>query len=280
MTSKELFELRKEAKNLSGDAKLNKLLQALDSAQLLINEQDISNNDGSPDSCSSDISKIHSKFHSDNKEANWIKRALAWILVDIVKYWSLIDLHKAKKYYSTLCAIEFNDSDEVIEKEKSNLLVRFDENYKFLNNAEQLSRNEKYKEAIEIFHKIKSNDNLSEILHEKFGWIIYKYIKDYEKHKLTSTEVKKLFLDYLDLKNEKPSKLHSRILQLALKFSKDTSQINLFSFFKLWNPNYLSEDDKISHEKNNDFSFDSTSYDDTRRSRYLVKKHNRGGRLC
>ena len=48
----------------------------------------------------------------------------------------------------------------------------------------------------------------------------------------------------MNLKNERPSMLHSMILNFALHYSKDHPDFNLYNFFKLWNPSNLGSEDK------------------------------------
>src|SRR5690606_10267991 len=44
-------------------------------------------------------------------------------------------------------------------------------------------------------------------------------------------------------KNERPSMLHSMILNFALNFSKSNKDFKFFNFFKLWNPSNLRAED-------------------------------------
>ena len=79
-------------------------------------------------------------------------------------------------------------------------------------------------------------------LHESLGWILYKYLKK-ENQQLTSLNIRKLLRDYMHLKNERPSMLHSSIISFALNFSKGHSDFNFYRFFLMWGPSCLSPDD-------------------------------------
>ena len=87
---------------------------------------------------------------------------------------------------------------------------------------------------------------------ESYGWIIYRYIKS-EINTLDSVSVRKYLWDYMNLKNDRPSMLHSMILNFGLNYSKEHSDFNLLNFFNLWRPGNLRYEDKTNseHEGNN-----------------------------
>lgn len=47
----------------------------------------------------------------------------------------------------------------------------------------------------------------------------------------------------MNLKNERPSMLHSMILNFALNYSKTHSDFKFYNFFLLWNPDNLRHED-------------------------------------
>ena len=53
----------------------------------------------------------------------------------------------------------------------------------------------------------------------------------------------------MNLKNERPSLLHSMILNFAVQYSKDHSDFDLYSFFTLWDPRFLRTDDKENQHR-------------------------------
>ena len=116
-------------------------------------------------------------------------------------------------------------------------------NYLEIQKAETLSKNGKHQEALTIFKNLISQNRLTEIHHESYGWVIYRLLKA-EESNLSSVEVRIFLRDYMNLKNERPSMLHSMILNFALRYSKEHSDFNLYKFFKLWNPENLRDDDK------------------------------------
>ncbi len=221
MDSKTVFALRNEAKNLEGISKLNKLTEALNLAQSLFSAKPL------------DV---------------WIQKAFAYTLIDLCKYY--IDnknIIQSGVYFNQLLSINFQMVDNIIESQKNFLRPKIEINYSEVQKAEEFSKSGNHKDALSIFNKLISENSLTEPHHEAYGWIIYRYLKDKEND-LTSIQVRTFLKDYMNLKNERPSMLHSTILNFALHYSKDNSDFNLYNFFKLWNPlNLRSEDKEKQH---------------------------------
>lgn len=219
MDSNTVFELRKEAKELNGINKVNKLNEAL---QISINLYELAPYD------------------------EWIQKAFAWILIDLCKYYiSVNNLNQGVKHYQQLNSIEFHYPDEIIENQKSFLKPKIDTNYAEIKKSEDLSKNNMHKEAIAIFKQLILEKQLTDIHHESYGWVIYRYIKS-DENELTSIQVRTFLRDYMNLNNERPSLLHSMILNFALYYSKEHLDFNLYEFFKLWNPENLRAEDKLN----------------------------------
>lgn len=217
MESKIVFELRNEAKDLSGIEKLNKLNKALGIARNL---------------------------YSEEPDDEWVQKAFAWVLIDLCKYYITDrNLNQAEIYFRELDVIDFQCyEDKIIKNQKNFLRPKIDTNYSEIQKAEELSRNGNNKEALAIFKNLISQNRLTELHHENYGWIIYRYIKA-EESNLSSLEVRTFFRDYINLKNERPSILHSMILNFALNYSKTHSDFKFYNFFLLWNPDNLRHED-------------------------------------
>lgn len=216
MDSKTVFALRNEAKNLEGISKLNKLTEALNLAQRLFSAEPYD---------------------------EWIQKAFAYTLIDLSKYYiANKNIHQAGVYFNQLLLIDFQEIDEIIENQKNFLRPKIDTNYSEVQKAEELSKNGNNKEALTIFKNLISENRLTELHHEPYGWIIYRYIKA-EENNLSSVEVRTFFRDYMNLKNERPSMLHSMILNFALNYSKTHSDFKFYNFLLLWNPDNFRHED-------------------------------------
>ena len=175
-----------------------------------------------------------------------INKAFSWVLIDLCKkFISEQKLSDSQTYFNQLSSIQFEYEDEFVETIKKQihfLKPKIDTNYSEIQKAEELSKNGNNKEALEIFKNLISQNRLTELHHESYGWIIYRYIKA-EENNLSSVEVRTFLSDYMNLKNERPSMLHSMILNFALNYSKTHSDFKFYNFFLLWNPDNLRHED-------------------------------------
>ncbi len=77
---------------------------------------------------------------------------------------------------------------------------------------------------------------------ESQGWGIYRYLRD-NLEQLSSTEARRLLLDYLQLNTPRPSLLHSLVLALVLREYERIGMKSFPAFFRLWGKeNFRSED--------------------------------------
>ncbi|WP_417857771.1 DUF7017 domain-containing protein [Xanthomarina gelatinilytica] len=217
MDSKTVFEFRNEAKELSGVEKLNKLNNALGIAR---------------------------KLYSNEPYDEWIQKAYAWVIIDLCKYFiAERNLNQAEAFYNELKIINFQGyEDDIIENQKNFLRPKIDTNYTEVQKAEELSKKGRNQEALAVFKSLISQNRLTELHHESYGWVIYRYIKA-EENNLSSVDVRTFLRDYMNLKNDRPSMLHSMILNFALTYSKTHSDFKFYNFFLLWNPDNLRYDD-------------------------------------
>ena len=222
MDSKTVFALRNEAKNLEGISKLNKLSEALNLAQRLF---------------------------STEPYDEWIQKAFAYTLIDLSKYYiATKNINQAGVYFNQLLSIDFQEVDDIIESQKNFLRPKIDINYSEVQKAEEFSKSGNHQDAINIIKILITENRLTILHHEAYGWIIYRYIKDKE-NEITSLQVRTLLKEYLNLHNERPSLLHSMILNFALHYSKEHKDFKLYNFYLLWNPLFLRNEDKNENHK-------------------------------
>lgn len=106
----------------------------------------------------------------------------------------------------------------------------------------ELSKIDPAKAYSQVKAYIDSSGGIDPMLHEELGWIIYRYVKT-RISDLSSLEVRTLLKDYIFLRNERPSMLHSQMLSLALGFSKGHPDFSFYRFFMLWGPENLRQED-------------------------------------
>ena len=190
------------------------------------------------------------RLYQIDPDDSWTQSALAWPLIDLCKS-SLTQnsLNQAQKYFNQLIAINFTNVDDIISSQIAFLRPKIDVNYAKIQEAENLSKNGNHKLALSNMKAMFANNELLDVHHEAFGWVIYRYIKA-EENNISSLEIRSFMRDYLNLKNEKRSLLHSIFLNFALHFSKEHSDFNLYNFFLLWDPKNLRREDV--YESHND----------------------------
>ena len=183
-----------------------------------------------------------------NEEPNeWTRMSLFWVLRDIAmkKYVPTQNIEKARVCLNQMKELLPNmlDDNGAGEKAYQNLHRLILPNANKVMSALDLSKNdpnEAYKNITTLFGT--DARQLESEFHEDFGWIIYRYMKA-NTNRLTSVQTRCLLRDYMQLKNERPSLLHSVILNYALTFSNGHSDFSFYNFFILWGANNLRYED-------------------------------------
>ena len=118
MENSDVFDIRKEAKDLRGQSKINKLLEG---------------------------AGIANNIFRNGEGDEWTKKALAWVLIDLVKeFISLGDISNAEQYYNQLLQIDFYESDDIVSNQIQFLKPKIDVQYKEIKQAEDLSKANKH----------------------------------------------------------------------------------------------------------------------------------------
>lgn len=114
--------------------------------------------------------------------------------------------------------------------------------YELCKQANQMSKSGQESEALNMMEKIA--DTLPEQYHESYGWIIYRYLK-VKANDISSQEVRRKLFNYINLKNVRPSLLHSMILTLALKYynTLQKEDFHFYNFLQQWGLQNLREED-------------------------------------
>lgn len=86
------------------------------------------------------------------------------------------------------------------------------------------------------------NENLPPALHERAGWVVYRYIKRMLPE-CQSTMVRRALFHYISLQNERPSLLHSQMLLMAIAIRERFGDFKLMNFIAQWDANTFAEGD-------------------------------------
>lgn len=181
---------------------------------------------------------------SKNDNDSWIKMSLFWVLRDMCQQsLSRNAINEAQKYLKEMSSLlpSMVDKDGTGKRAYASLYKQIQPNADIILKARELSKTNSSEGFNSVKNFIISSNDIDSSLHEDLGWIIYFYIKN--NVNLSSLEVRRLLKNYIDLKNERPSILHSQILNFALNFSKEHSDFNFYNFFILWEPKNLRHED-------------------------------------
>lgn len=192
-----------------------------------------------------------------DEPGEWSKTAMFWVLRDMTLLLiaepteeSRIAAERHLKIMEELQPYILDDSGagvNAILKIKKALVPHYEE----LKQCSELSKTnpiQAYKQA--VLRGGTQAKSVDVLLHEDFGWILYRYLRS-RINELTSLEVRGLLRDYIVLRNERPSMLHSMLLNFALNFSKSHSDFIFPNFLQLWGVSNFRSDDLVDGHNNN-----------------------------
>lgn len=181
----------------------------------------------------------------EDRNNSWAQMSLFWVLRDMCQQLcSRNAIDEAKiclKKMSSLLPTMVDDSGAG-ERAYTNLYKQLQPNADIISKASELSKNDPSNAYAQVRNYIDSPNDIDSALHEDLGWIIYRYIKA-KISDLSSLKARTLLKDYMYLNNERPSMLHSQMLNFALSFSKEHSDFSFYRFFMLWEPRNLRYED-------------------------------------
>ena len=176
--------------------------------------------------------------HDDD---TWNQRALAWILIDLCKLLVGKGNHpQAQINYAELIKLVTND--EIIEGQQEYLEKIVDPFHKTVKTLNQKSKDSHHDEAVNGFSSMLAANQLSPVHHETYGWAIYRLLKA-KAGGYTSVQVRRWLKHYLDLKNERPSMLHSQILNWTMKYAETDPELRTMDFLKIWDATKFQAED-------------------------------------
>lgn len=175
---------------------------------------------------------------------DWDRKAFCWCLIDIIKR----DAGKGGNvnlahYRRQLESVEADPSDEVLAKGIRNALSLCNLGGQEISEAKALSKEGRHAEAIAAYRKAFATGPGDKEAQTGFGWELFKHCK-----KLMAAEsvnlgvIKRNLNEYLKLDVEKPSLLHSCVLQLAAKLAGQ-DKFSMLVFSRLWNLDNLRPED-------------------------------------
>lgn len=174
----------------------------------------------------------------------WDKKAFCWCLIDIIKRDAGSGNNENLDHYrQQLESVETASSDEVLAKGIRNAISQCNPNSRELSQAKALSKEGRHGEAVATYKRALASHPADREVQTGYGWDLFKYTKELMAvEAIMLGTVKRNLSDYLKLDVEKPSLLHSCVLQLAAKLS-GKEKFNMLVFSHLWDLDNLRPED-------------------------------------
>lgn len=178
------------------------------------------------------------------KADEWDRKAFCWCLIDIIKRDAGNgDNENLAHYRSQLESVEVDSSDEVLAKGVRNALSLCNPCGREISKAKAHSKEGQHAEAAAAYRKALAACPADMETQTGFGWELFKHSRELmAAENINLGAVKRNLNDYLKLDVEKPSLLHSCILQLAAKLASQ-NKFSMLVFSRLWNLDNLRPED-------------------------------------
>lgn len=175
---------------------------------------------------------------------DWDRKAFCWCLIDVIKR----DVGNGNNanlahYRLQLENVQLDPSDEVLAKGIRNVLSLCNPGGQEISKAKALSKEGRHAEAAAAYRKAFAAGPGDKEAQTGFGWELFKHSKQLiAADNVNLGAIKRNLNDYLKLDVEKPSLLHSCVLQLAAKLAGE-DKFSMLVFSRLWNLDNLRPED-------------------------------------
>lgn len=186
----------------------------------------------------------------ESKNADeWDIRALSWCLIDLIK--AAADQGNKPKlaaYAAELKELAVPDADELLEKQRNFVLSLAEDGRHEILAARAHSKAGRYEEAARIYTDLMAKSALYPDDHPGYGWDLYRWTKDVLSagpkgpDAASIGQARRNLIIYMKLVVERPSVLHSCMLQMASQLAMQ-DQLKLPAFLKLWDLENLRSED-------------------------------------
>lgn len=175
----------------------------------------------------------------DIERSEWSLSAMFWVLRDLCKKY----LDEGNQDAEMACFNALKSTLDEMDDYEGYAQKAFDFLNRKLtpNSSEVLALAEKAKNGEEemAYNKVMemhANSPLPKSLHDDLGWIIFRYLKRFYRE-CGSEKARRALFSYLKLENERPSLLHSQILNLATQVCENYDDFKFLPFMELWGVN-------------------------------------------
>lgn len=178
--------------------------------------------------------------------------AMFWVQKDICDW--LIKEQRLDEANQRIALLEqlqplMNDTEGIASKAIERLKEHALPFYPQIRHIEQMSKDGCERVAYEALLPF-LGDDLPTALHERVGWVVYRYLKRMPPECQSAT-ARRALLHYITLKNKRPSLLHSQMLLMAIAVKERFADFKLLNFIAAWDVNSFAEADFLpsQHEE-------------------------------
>lgn len=179
----------------------------------------------------------------------WDVRAFGWVLVDLVKKLAVNPGPELNRYAAELRQLAVSSDDDLLTKQRGYALSLLQEGAKDLQKARGLSRDGQHRQAVRIYTEAFERGALDPSNQIAYGWDLFKATRQLMQQRAQDQwpaalvgEAKGYLGAYLKLDVERPSMLHSCILQQALRLAS-AGHLKVMVFARMWGLENLREED-------------------------------------
>ena len=188
------------------------------------------------------------KADLEQEQSEWTYSAMFWVLSDYGKlYIGRGENGKARECLNKMVKLLecINDNGGYAERAVKNLNRQLIPNWNLVYNMSELAKAGNEEDAFNNLIEAHKSAPFDAALHEDFGWVIFRYLnKRYGE--IGSINARKALAIYMTLENERPSLLHSQILNVATKISEKYEDFKFLPFLRLWGVFNFSDKDFYS----------------------------------
>jgi len=189
----------------------------------------------------------------NNPNDAWNVKALAYCLIDLIKgASSRNDAGSLKNFIAQLNSLDIDQQDEILTRSVNSAKALGNPQMKIISDAKALSKQGNHNESVKAYRMALNSFPNDISVHEGLGWELFRVGKDtFGAEKIDVFKAKQLLFEYIKLKNERPSVLHSLFLRYADKLI-GSEGFNLVAFLRLWDLNNLTREDYEPYTADND----------------------------
>lgn len=174
---------------------------------------------------------------------DWDRKALAWCCIDLIKRESRAANPSGMDEYRRHLEQMDASGDEILSKQIQFALSLCTAAGAEMAKARALSKSGKHFESAAIYRKLMSNGPASADIHNALSWELYRISKSFMVDTGNAAQkVKPLLQEYLRLKAERPSLIHSCMLQIASTLATD-GKLDMAVFAGMWDLQHLRPED-------------------------------------